>query len=302
MAKQDRIGVVTVTYNSADVLPAFLRCVMDQTHQEFLLFAVDNASKDDTLKLLGACADERLRIIANPDNRGVAAGNNQGILAALEAGCSSVLLLNNDTEFDAGLFAQLDAELDRGRAEMVCPKMMYLDEPNRIWAAGGKFFPWAGYLSVCSGQGEIDRGQYDKARLVTDVPTCCVLIGKVVFEKIGLMDERYFVYVDDSDFMYRALKAGVKLMYQPEAKLLHKAGGLTGGEESPFTIHYSTKNRIFFQLKHLGLMRTIPWLVVREISWILAVLLGKQTIAWYKLKNRALRAGLQLGMESYSGR
>jgi GT2 family glycosyltransferase len=298
MASGDRIGVVTVTYNSASVLPAFLRCVMEQTHREFILFAVDNLSTDDTLRMLGGCTDERLKIIPNLDNRGVAAGNNQGIVAALEAGCRSVLLLNNDTEFGATLFAQLDEELDRNRAEMVCPKMMFLDEPDRI----GKFLPWLGYLSICLGEGEIDQGQYDQARLVTDVPTCCVLIRKDVFDKVGLMDERYFVYVDDSDFMYRAMKAGVKLLYLPEAKLLHKAGGITGGEDSPFAIHYATRNRVFFQLKHFGMLRTLPSLIVRQISWILAVASGKKKLAWYKRKNAALRSGLQMARDANSSR
>src|SRR6266436_6146337 len=94
-----RIGVVTVTYNSADVLPDFLRCLSAQTHTDFLLFVIDNASHDGTVELLQAYNDSRLVIVANPDNRGVAEGNNQGIRRALEAGCFSVLLVNNDTEF-----------------------------------------------------------------------------------------------------------------------------------------------------------------------------------------------------------
>jgi GT2 family glycosyltransferase len=294
MAKQDRIGVVTVTYNSADVLPAFLRCVMDQTHREFLLFAVDNASKDDTLKLLGACADERLRIIANPDNRGVAAGNNQGILAALEAGCSSVLLLNNDTEFDAGLFAQLDAELDRGRAEMVCPKILYYDEPERIWAAGGKFVPWLGYRSVHHGEGQVDLGQHDEVKFVTYVPTCCVLIRKEVFRTVGLMDERYFVYADDMDFMYRAMKVGIRLIYLPGSKLLHKVGRLTGGPDSPFAIRYGTRNRLYFLLKHFGVARSLPCLIICQTVWTFRAFGRKNGEDWLKIKRAALRESLLL--------
>ncbi len=294
MASHDRMGIVTVTYNSANVLPPFLRSVLAQTHDQFILFAVDNASKDNTLELLRACDDPRLQIIANPDNRGVAAGNNQGIVAALEAGCTSVMLLNNDTEFDPTLFALLDQELERNRAEMVCPKMMFLDDPTRIWSAGGKFLPWMGYLSVCIGEGEIDRGQYDEPRLVNDVPTCCVLIRKEVFDRVGLMDERYFVYLDDSDFMYRAMKVGVKMMYLPQAKLLHKAGGLTGGEESPFAIHYATRNRVFFQIKHFGLIRTLPWLILRQIAWLLKVASGRKTFEWYKCKHAACISGLKV--------
>jgi GT2 family glycosyltransferase len=298
MAKTDLIGVVTVTYNSGKVLPDFLRCMAEQTHHEFLLFAVDNASTDDTTLLLRECADERLRVIANPDNRGVAAGNNQGITAALEAGCHSVLLINNDTEFDSSLIAQLHEGLATHHVEMICPKIMYFGEPNRIWAAGGTFQPWLGYNSIHFGEGETDRGQYDCARLVTYVPTCCVLIEAKVFESVGLMDERYFAYVDDVDFMYRAMKAGVKLLYLPEATLLHKVGRLTGGADSPFAIRYGTRNRIFFMLKHFGLIPTLPWLAIRQIAWMLALVLGKKNLDWYRIKNEALRNGLRMHRNS----
>jgi GT2 family glycosyltransferase len=288
MASAHQIGVVTVTYNSADVLPAFLRCMFAQTHREFTLFAIDNASKDDTLRILRECPDDRLKIIANPDNRGVAAGNNQGIRAALDAGCRSVLLINNDTEFGPTLITQLDEGLTAHRVDMTCPKMMYYDDPQRIWAAGGTFQPWLGYRCIHLGQREIDRGQHDRVRLVTYVPTCCVLIKKEVFEKVGLMDERYFAYADDTDFMYRAMKAGVKLMYLPEVKLLHKVGSLSGGEDSPFALHYGTKNSTFFLLKHFGFMYASPWILVRQMYYFGQFLVARKGLKWLYLKERSL--------------
>lgn len=297
MASANSIGIVTVTYNSGDVLAAFLRCLMAQTHTEFIVFVIDNASTDDTLTMLSACSDPRLRITTNPDNRGVAAGNNQGILAAREANCVSVLLLNNDTEFDTTLLALLDEELDKKQAGMVCPKMLYYHDPKRIWTAGGKFIPLLGYTSVHIGEGQLDRGQYDQDRLVTYVPTCCVLIHREVFDVVGLMDERYFVYSDDTDFMYRAMVAGVKIMYLHNAKLLHKVGQLTGGEDSPFALTYGTRNRIIFQLKHFGLLRTLPWLLARQILWLLALASRRKTFAWYRRKNAAFRSGLRIGRE-----
>ena len=302
MAKEDLIGVVTVTYNSATVLPDFLRCLVEQTHRDFILFAVDNASSDGTLSILRMSVDQRVRIIANPDNRGVAAGNNQGIRAALDAGCHSVLLINNDTEFDSTLIAQLDAGLDAHRVEMTCPKIMFCDEPERIWAAGGRFQSWLGYRAIHLGEGELDQGQYDRARQVTYVPTCCVLIWKEVFERVGLMDERYFVYVDDVDFMYRAMKAGVKLMYLPEAKLLHKVGRLTGGEDSPFKIRYGTRNRIYFQLKHFGVTLTFPWLIFRKIAWLLTLASGRKGLPWYRQKIEAYREGMKMGRKGTPAR
>jgi len=288
MAKGDLIGVVTVTYNSGTVLQDFLRCVAQQTHRELLLYVVDNASKDETLQILSECADTRLRIIANQDNRGVAEGNNQGIRAALEAGCASVLIINNDTEFDADLVTQLDEGLDVHGVEMSCPKMMYFDDPERIWAAGGAFQPWLGYRTMHLGEDEIDRGQCDQARLVTYVPTCCVLMRKEVFEKVGLMDERYFVYVDDVDFMYRAMKAGVKLIYLPEAKLLHKVGRLTGGGESPFTTRYCTRNRAYFLLRHFGAARSLPVLLLYQFYFAAGCVVGKFSFKVYCIKQRAI--------------
>jgi GT2 family glycosyltransferase len=294
MAKGDLIGVVTVTYNSGTVLQDFLRCMAQQTHREFLLFAVDNASKDETLRILGECADVRLRVIANPDNRGVAEGNNQGIRAALEAGCTSVLLINNDTEFDPALIAKLDEGLDANGVEMSCPKMMYYDEPDRIWTAGGAFQPWLGYRSKHLCEDEIDRGQCDQIRLVSYVPTCCVLIRKEVFEKVGLMDARYFVYVDDVDFMYRAMKAGVKLIYLPEAKLLHKVGRLTGGDGSAFAIRYCTRNRAYFLLRHFGAARSLPILLLYQLYFAAGCVLGRFSFKAYCIKQKAVWEGIAM--------
>jgi len=298
MANQNPIGIVTVTYNSADVLPDFLRCIAAQTHREFILFAVDNASKDETVRILRECTDDRLIIIANPDNRGVAGGNNQGIRAALEAGCRSVLLINNDTDFEPNLLAQLDQGLSTYRVDMACPKMMYYDHPDRIWAAGGEFQRWLGYRSVHLGEGEADHGQYDTPRLVTYVPTCCVLIKKEVFETIGVMDERYFVYSDDVDFMYRAMRAGVKLMYLPEAKLLHKVGSLCGGENSPLGLQYSTRNRMFFLLKHFGMAYALPWMLVRQVYYFCQFLVAQKGLEWLRLKQSSLWQAFGMYMAS----
>lgn len=291
MELKPRIGVVTVTYNSGTVLLPFLKCVLQQTQNDFILFVVDNASSDNTLQILRDCGDERLRIIGNLDNRGVAEANNQGIRAALKAGCSSVLLLNNDTEFNTALFSILDEGLRKHDAEMICPKMMYFDEPKRIWAAGGKFQPWLGYKIVHLGADQIDVGQHNKAHPVLYVPTCCVLIKMEVFEKVGLMDERYFVYVDDVDFMYRAMKAGIKLIYTPETTLLHKVSSLTGGDGSPFALRYQVRNWAYFQRKHLPRWLALLWYGQTQARSFFAYLFGKNTRSKWILRRTAAKDG-----------
>lgn len=294
MGSADCIGVVTVTYNSGKVLQDFLRCMQAQTHRDFLLFAIDNDSRDCTLETLQAWSDDRLRITANAKNLGVACGNNQGILQAQQAGCSSILLLNNDTEFESVLLEQLHRGLDEHNVEMICPKVMYFDEPDRIWAAGGGFRSWLGYRSFHTGANERDRGQYDRARLISYVPTCCVLIRQSVFHRIGLMDERYFVYMDDVDFMYRAKRAGVKLLYQPESKVLHKVGALTGGDRSTFGIRITNRNLSYFLLKHFGAFRSLPLILLNHLVYILRVLSGSSSLAVYRVKFRATLDGFAL--------
>ncbi|QMV19115.1 glycosyltransferase [Granulicella sp. 5B5] len=289
-----RIGVVTVTYNSASVLQPFMECVAKQTHVDFLLYIVDNASKDATLQMVADFADPRFIPIPSAQNVGVAEGNNLGIRAALEAGCDSVLLLNNDTEFGPTMLKELAHGLEDHHVEMTCPKMMYFDEPHRIWAAGGTFQPLYGYRGVHYGEGEIDRGRYDEERIVTYVPTCCVLIARSVFDKIGIMDARYFVYVDDVDFMYRALMAGVKLFYLSKTVLLHKVSSLTGQEESTTMIRFCTRNRVYFLLKHLGWVRSSPYLFAYQAHYLLALVRGKMRRSVYSKKQTAVIEGMRM--------
>ena len=298
MASKKVVGAVTVTYNSASVLTEFLCCMTEQSYSDFLLFAVDNASMDASVSILRESNEPRLRVIANPDNLGVAAGNNQGIRAALEAGCASILLINNDTKFGPELITELVRGISTHEVQMSCPKIMYYDRPDYIWAAGGRFQRWAGYRALHRGEHEIDRGQYDVAGLVTYVPTCCVLIEARVFEQVGLMDERYFVYVDDQDFMYRALKAGVKLQYLPEVKLFHKVGSLTGGEESTFELRYGTRNRAFFLLKHFGLPLALPLLFARAFYFLCKSLVAGKGINWLRIKEIALWNALRMYADS----
>jgi len=302
MAEGDLIGVVTVTYNSAEVLPDFLRCMAGQTHHNYILFVVDNASKDETPTLLASCCDARVRVIANPANLGVAEGNNQGINAALEANCDKVLLINNDTEFGEELITGLLNGLEHHGADMCCPKIMYFDAPDRIWAAGGKFRPFLGFTTVHLGFRQTDRGQFNQDRPVDYVPTCSVLIRKRVFEKIGLMDPRYFVYVDDVDFMYRARKCGIKLFYLANVILLHKAGFLTGGEGSLFAMRFNLRNRLYFLMKHFGIIRTLPWLLLHQAVWPIQTIVYRKNWKWFWTKQQAFLESIRMYRETVSDR
>jgi GT2 family glycosyltransferase len=293
-----RVGVVTVTYNSGVMLHDFLRSLSQQTYQNFVVIAIDNASKDDTIDRLHSWNSPNLVLLANPDNQGVAAGNNQGIRAALASGCEYVLLINNDVVFGPDLLRSLLSGLISQSCDLATPLIYFHEPPTSIWAAGGEFQPLLGYRVNHHGANEIDVGQYDHPRKIQYAPTCCVLIRREVFERIGLMDERYFVYSDDVDFMYRALLAGLSMFLIPEAKLWHKVNGLTGGKHSDFTLYYATRGRTLFLCKHLGKVRGTLWTWIYLTFYWLKPLLGRDT--WHRavVRRAGTRSGKKIGFES----
>jgi hypothetical protein len=288
-----KIGVVTVTYNSAAVIDEFLDCALAQSFPDFNLIVVDNASQDDSLARLGKRPDLRIELIANRENLGVATGNNQGIRRALELGCNAVLLLNNDTAFPADLFATLARVLGESGADMVTPKITYYDRPDLIWCAGGRLVPLLANAPRHRGMGHLDDGRYDVQRAVDYAPTCCVLMRSSLFGEVGLMDDAYFVYWDDVDFMLRARRAGKTLLYTPAVALRHKVSSLTGGGDSPFTMRYNARNQIYFIRKHYK--RTWrAWVSFQRLKFWLRRVIGKDSPKVYEVRTRAIREGISM--------
>ena len=255
-----KVGLVTITYNSGDVLSQFLDCVWKQSHENLLLYVVDNASSDSTLSILDNSPDSRLHVIKNDKNFGVAKANNQGIKKAISDGCNQLLIINNDVEFEVTLIEKLLNAQNESNCSLVSPKMMYFDDSKYIWYAGSWFNKSKGYLPVHRGMRELDNGQYNKIIEVEYAPTCCLLAKKEVFVDVGFMNEKYFVYFDDTDFSYRVWKDGRhKMYYYPYVDFFHKVGSLTksfNNEEEmvyrgDFFIKQNTRNHVFF-LKQIG--------------------------------------------------
>jgi GT2 family glycosyltransferase len=289
-----KIGVVTVTYNSSQVIDAFMECLLRQTYSDFVLYSVDNASSDDTLKRLSNYQDCRVVIVRNTANVGVAEGNNIGIRAALKAGCGSALLINNDTVFDSDLLSKLQDALHEYECEMVAPKILFFDDPSKIWSAGGYFSRMRG-AARHFGFEQKDDGRFDQARAVSYNATCCMLIKKEVFDRIGLMDANYFVYFDDTDFCLRAHRAGLRLFYVPAARLLHKAGSLTGGA-SAFSFRYSTRNHVYYLLKNFPWWYSLFYLPMYEIHIFVRYLLLWRRPESFWVAQKAFWEGISLSI------
>lgn len=210
---------------------------------------------------------KKVIFLKSSQNLGFAGGNNLGIKYALKNGADGVLVLNNDTILDKNLLVQLIkvASLNDGGA-IFGPKIYFApgyeyhkerykpeDLGKVIWYAGG-MIDWQNILASHRGVDEIDKGQYDVAGGTDFVSGCALFTSRKVFERIGLFDERYFLYLEDLDFCQRAREAGFKIIYAPQAKLWHKNAGssVVGGSLHDY---FLTRNRLLFGLKY-GQLRT----------------------------------------------
>lgn len=257
-----KIGLITITYNSAHVIEPFLECVLAQTHHNFILYIIDNISSDNTLELVKKYNDNRIVIIANKENVGVAAGNNQGIQKAIQDNCDELLIINNDVEFEDTLLEKLSRQLVELKCSLIAPKMMYYPETNLIWWAGTKFKESESCMTNHIGIQQEDSGQFDTIEKMDYAPTCCVLLKKEVIDDIGMFDEKYFAYYDDTDFFYRIYKQGKHtLYYYPFVQFYHKVGGLSNMKEgnakkfkfNDFYIHLFTRNHVYYLKKQHNL-------------------------------------------------
>ena len=292
MDSSSRIGVVTVTYNSGSVIDDFMVSLLAQTHRVFTAYIIDNASSDDTVKRVGAYRDRRIRLLEQKANVGVAEGNNIGILAALNDSSEYILLINNDTVFGANLLTELLDGLERYCSDMVTPKILYFDDPKRIWCAGGYFSRLRGSARHF-GIGRLDEGEFDHPRAVDYSPTCCMLIKKNVFADVGLMDSNYFVYFDDTDFCQRAYRAGIHILYLPAARLLHKVSALIGGE-SDFYYWITIRNHVYYLLKHFRRWQIPLYLAAYQIHLLLKFVVLLRKPKTFLLAERAFLKGISL--------
>lgn len=125
-------------------------------------------------------------------------------------------------------------------------------------------------------------------------PTCCVLFDRSVFQRIGLMDERYFVYWDDTDFLWRMRRAGMKVMVDPSTIVFHKVSSSTGGRLSDFTIRYVFRNQIFFTRKFHGTGWAIYSAAMAMLSGVARIARNGDTLRHLGLRARAIREGFSM--------
>ncbi|RJQ37723.1 glycosyltransferase family 2 protein [Candidatus Microgenomates bacterium] len=261
-----KIGIVILNYNGESDTGQCLESInkLDLSKDlELKVVVVDNASKQE-LRIKG------IEIIRNKKNLGFAGGNNIGIRYLLEQEVDYILILNNDTIVDKNLVNELiETAKSNEKIGIVVPKIYFEkgyefhkerykkeDLGKVIWYAGG-IMNWKNILGYHKGVDEVDCGQYSKVE-ETEIGTgCCMLIKKEVLKRIGLFDEKYFLYYEDADLSQRVKKAGYKIIFSPKAIIWHKNAGSTGGSGSDLQDYYISRNRIIFGFRYASLRTKI---------------------------------------------
>ena len=265
--------IIVLTWNQRDLTLDCLTSLasLDYPAERLQIVVVDNSSSDDTIMAVHQRFPQ-VTVLENSDNLGFAEGNNVGIRQALQGQADYIMLLNNDTIVDAEMLSVLiDTAQQDTTIGVVTPKIYYYDDPKRIWCAGAGI-DWGSGGSTRLQAERMDSDDHVVPQDIDFASGCAMCWKREVTEQIGVLDPRFFIYYEETDWCVRARAAGWRIVYVPQAKIWHRISAAMG-TASPATDYYMTRNVLLFLSKHLvGLSRGIGLLRVsgRNLLTILA--------------------------------
>ena len=251
------LDVVVVSYRCESLLRDCLQSLLANPPAGAMsVHVVDNASGDGTPDLVRAQAPEP-RLIVNESNRGFAAAVNQ---AARMAGGRHLLLLNPDARPLPGCISRLAAELD-AHAEIALAGPQLLDPDGALQPSA---WPAPGLLSLAY-DALLLHNLMPRSRLrlvsapghdpvdVECLSGACLLVRRSAFEALGGLDERFFIYYEDTDLAVRARAAGHRARLVPAAQAVHLVGGSSFQDRREFLARFHESRRRFLAKHHRGL-------------------------------------------------
>jgi len=283
------VSIIVVAWNVRRLLYDCLTSVYDQTKGiDFEVIYVDNASGDGSVDMVKR-EFPKVRIIENKRNEGFIKANNQGIEIAQGR---YVLLLNSDTiVLDNAIAKTVQfADAHQDTAVVGCRVLnpdrtlqrdcfMYPSALNMFLAATylHQVFPRNRFF----GRERMTWWDFDDVREVETICGCFSLVRHKAIEQVGFMDERYFLYGDDPDWCYRFRKHGWKIMFTPEAEIIHYGGQTTKQMARKFRLQLHGSELIFMKLHRSKLtfpfarFLTASFLLLRVPYWLVHAVLYK---------------------------
>jgi len=260
-------SIIIPNYNGQKFLKKCFDSLKKQTFKNFEIILVDNNSSDDSINFCEKNYPE-VKLIKMKSNGGFASAVNAGYN---QSSGNLIALLNNDTEVDKDWLKEVkQAAESQPVAGFFASKMLDFEDRTIIDSCGDGLH-WGG-RSYNIGQLEKDNGNFDKDELVFGACAGAAIYRKEVFDKIGLLDDDFFMYLEDVDFDFRAQMAGFKCLFVSKAKVYH-IGSATSGKRSAFIFKYSTKNRLHLIYKNYPtskLFTKLPNIIFSECRFFAA--------------------------------
>ncbi|MFQ5855671.1 MAG: glycosyltransferase family 2 protein [Anaerolineae bacterium] len=250
-----------------------VRCLrsLEQLDLPCHVIVVDNGSCDGSAEYL-VRRFPQAELIALNSNVGFGAACNRAITRALnDAFCDYVFLLNNDAVVHPRTLSELISVAQaHPEAGIFGPKIYCQDEPRTVWYAGAR--RRRGVLAAAdTGRDRLDRGQFNTLRDVDYVFGTAMFIRRGVLERVGLFDERFFLYLEDLDFCLRAQAVGFSLLFVPEAHVWHKGSASTAHNKAMRRYHMA-RSTVLFLRKHTSLALSLPVLVFWMLVYLRTVI------------------------------
>lgn len=289
-----KISVILVNYNGKKYNDTCIRSVLDNTVKEQIqVVIVDNASTDGSLEVLRDTwgQNKQVHIIALEKNYGFSRANNEGIRWSMKQGIEHFLLLNNDTETEKDTVERMLSCHQKTRG-IVVPKIYYADRRDIVWYAGGYFTPVI-LKAVQRGLNQPDRKQFDQSEECGFANGCAMLLSKEIVDRIGYLDERFFLYYEDTEYSIRAVRSQISIWYCAEAVVYHKVNGSTAGNEKPANAYYITRNWLLCNKIHMSKVRFVVFLVYyfcNRAAWMLI---------WFLRGRGEMRVALMRGIRDF---
>jgi GT2 family glycosyltransferase len=287
-----KLSVIIVNYNGGALVRECLEHLWPQLTPEHEVFVVDNNSSDGSAGALAANFGA-LRVISNRSNVGYARANNQAIAHATG---SYILLLNPDTHLGPGAIANAVNYLERNRDVSILGAKVLRPDGRLDPPARRSFKTPATYLYKAIGLWRLFPhhrrfGRYYLSYLdenqVADVDSVVgafLMIRRTVVERIGPLDERFFMYCEDEDWCWRAKQAGGRVVYHPGVVVHHVKGASTSRHWLRMAFHFHRSLWLFHRKNAASrYVAPINWIVYGGIAVGLAGALATGGARWLAL-------------------
>jgi GT2 family glycosyltransferase len=290
---ESSVAIILVNWNGFAYTKACLESLEKVKDPDFQVVLVDNASKEPEGQRLKSLFPH-LHLISNSENLGFTGGNNVGIRYALAQGFGQILLLNNDTLVDPYFLKPLQKELQASSYGVVQPLICFVQDPKKLWSAGGKWNALLGRAITLGDRVSLD--DYAPKHLELDWATgCCMLLSKEAILAAGLLDEQYFAYFEDVEWSLRIRKSGFKIVLAENSIIYHEAGAASKktqeeGTLSPTVFYFHVRNQLFL-LRQQQVVLGFAYHLLRFSLWAIYFLVRGR---FQKL--RSVRHGLRDGL------